>query len=98
VIRSPDIAVDHGPFPHARLSQGVFYAFAGATRWTFLGLIAGAGSECISVDLISVLQDPSFLVPAYQVDDVIYAGVILSCLFQCPFGPNRIISMVSGLD
>lgn len=41
----------------------------------FLGLIAGFGSEFSSVSLLSVQQDPNFLVPAYQADNLTYAAV-----------------------
>lgn len=41
----------------------------------FLGLIADPGSAFKSVNLLSVQVDPAFLVPAYQVDDLIYAAV-----------------------
>lgn len=41
----------------------------------FLGLIAGFGYDFSSVRLFSVQQDPNFLVPAYQADNLTYAAV-----------------------
>lgn len=41
----------------------------------FLGVIADPGAEFAGVNLFSEQLDPSFVVPAYQVDDLIYAAV-----------------------
>lgn len=41
----------------------------------FLGIIADPSAVFTTVDLFSVQQDPDFLVPAYQVDDLIYVAV-----------------------
>lgn len=41
----------------------------------FLGLIADPGTEFTRLSLFSVQPDPDFLVPAYQVDNLIYATV-----------------------
>src|SRR5439155_24869795 len=41
----------------------------------FLGLIADPAARFTAVNLFSVQFDPNFLVPAYQVDNLIYAAV-----------------------
>jgi hypothetical protein len=41
----------------------------------FLGIIAAPSAVFTQVDLFSVQQDPSFLVPAYQVDNLTYVAV-----------------------
>jgi len=41
----------------------------------FLGIIADPSVVFTKVDLFSVQPDPAFLVPAYQVDDLIYVAV-----------------------
>jgi hypothetical protein len=47
----------------------------GSSDVFFLGLIVTPGSEFSSVSLLSVQDDPGFLVPAYQVDNLEYATV-----------------------
>jgi hypothetical protein len=42
----------------------------------FLGVIADAASAFTEVSLFSVQTDPAFLVPAYQVDNLIYAAAV----------------------
>jgi hypothetical protein len=42
----------------------------------FLGIVADAGFEFTSVSLFSVQTDPTILVPAYQVDNLLYAGTV----------------------
>jgi hypothetical protein len=41
----------------------------------FLGILANQRSAFTQVNLFSVQTDPAFLVPAYQVDDLIFAAV-----------------------
>ena len=41
----------------------------------FLGIITGQAQAFNNVSLLSVQLDPEFLVPAYQADNLIYAGV-----------------------
>jgi hypothetical protein len=50
----------------------------------FLGLIAAQGYEFAGAALLSVQQDPGFLVPAYQADNLIYAAVPEAAGFALP--------------
>jgi hypothetical protein len=50
----------------------------------FLGLISDPGAEFTGVNLFSLQLDPNFLVPAYQVDDLVYAGTIVSAAVPEP--------------
>ena len=58
----------------------------------FLGLIAAPSAAFSRVTLFSVQTDPTFLVPAYQVDNLIYAGTIASSVPE----PGSLALLLAG--
>jgi hypothetical protein len=63
----------------------------------FLGVIADPGAEFTGVRLFSVQQDPNFLVPAYQADNLLYAGVIVPATPSVPEPETLPLFILGGM-
>ncbi|MEJ5999316.1 hypothetical protein [Paucibacter soli] len=61
--------------PHAGLVAGNEAGLDPGGGSFFLGLIEDAGSSFSSLSLFSVQTDPQILLPAYQVDSLVYASI-----------------------